>query len=64
MGAVYVVTSVQPLPAEAPMPQPIKVAIIQSAPVYYNLQASLAKAVDLIRQAARSGARLVVLGET
>ena len=46
------------------MSQLVKVAIIQAAPVYYDLQASLARATDHIREAARSGARLVALGET
>jgi len=42
----------------------VRVAIAQSAPVYLNKQASLAKALDLIQQAAKSGAQLVAFGET
>jgi predicted amidohydrolase len=42
----------------------IKVAVIQASPVFMNLEASLAKAVGLIGQAARAGANLVALGET
>ena len=42
----------------------VRVAIAQSAPVYLDKQASLAKALDLIRQAAETGARLVAFGET
>jgi len=44
--------------------QRISVSIVQARPVYYDLKASLEKAVDLITQAAQAGARLVVLGET
>ena len=39
-------------------------AIAQSAPVYLDKQASLAKALDLIQQAAKRGAQLVAFGET
>jgi len=46
------------------MSEKIKVAIIQASPVFMNLEASLAKAVELIGQAARAGANLVALGET
>src|SRR5713226_3896180 len=42
----------------------VRVAIAQSAPVYLDKRASLAKALDLIRLAAKSGARLVAFGET
>jgi nitrilase len=42
----------------------VRVAIAQSAPVYLNKQASLAKALDLIQQAAKRGAQLVAFGET
>ena len=45
-------------------PNTIRVAISQSAPVYHNKQASLARALDIIRQAAGSGAQLVAFGET
>src|SRR5258708_5297850 len=40
------------------------VAIAQSAPVYLDKQASLAKALGLIQQAAKRGAQLVAFGET
>jgi len=46
------------------MSNKIKVAIVQSSPVFMNLEASLAKAVALIEQAANKGARLVTFGET
>jgi predicted amidohydrolase len=39
-------------------------AIAQSAPVYLDKKASLAKALDLIQQAARHNAQLVAFGET
>jgi len=42
----------------------VRVAIAQSAPVYLDKQASLAKALDLIQQAAKRGAQLVAFGET
>jgi nitrilase len=42
----------------------MRVAIAQSAPVYLDKQASLAKALDLIQQGANRGARLVAFGET
>jgi len=42
----------------------VRVAAVQAAPVFMNLQASLDKAIDLIAQAAGQGARLVALGET
>jgi predicted amidohydrolase len=42
----------------------VRVAAIQAAPVLLDLERSTAKAVDLIGQAARLGARLVALGET
>lgn len=46
------------------MPDRISVAIVQAAPVFLNLEASLAKAITLIEQAARNGAQLVAFGET
>ena len=46
------------------MSEKIKVAIIQASPVFMNLEASLAKAVGLIGQAAGAVANLVALGET
>lgn len=42
----------------------LKVAIIQAAPVFMNLDASLARAVEFISEAATLGAKLVVFGET
>jgi len=38
--------------------------VVQAAPVFGNLSASLTKALDLIEQAARTGARLICFGET
>src|SRR6266481_4751739 len=42
----------------------VRVAIAQSAPIYLDKHASLAKALDLIQQAAKRGAQLVAFGET
>ena len=42
----------------------MRVAIAQSAPVYLDKRASLRKVLNLIQQAAKSGARLVAFGET
>ena len=42
----------------------VRVAIAQSAPVYLDKHASLAKALDLIQQAAKRDAQLVAFGET
>jgi predicted amidohydrolase len=42
----------------------VTVAIIQARPVYYNLNASVEKAVALIERAASQGAQLITLGET
>ncbi|MCA1616527.1 MAG: carbon-nitrogen hydrolase family protein, partial [Acidobacteria bacterium] len=42
----------------------VKVAVVQSSPVFMNLEASLEKAVGLIEQAAGEGAGLVAFGET
>jgi predicted amidohydrolase len=42
----------------------VRVAIAQSAPVYLDKHASLAKALDLIQQAAKRGAHLIAFGET
>jgi len=46
------------------MSEPITVAIVQASPVFMDLGASLAKAIELIEQAAAKGARLVAFGET
>lgn len=42
----------------------VKVAIIQAQPVYYDLPATIEKAIDLIHDAARQGATLITFGET
>ena len=42
----------------------VRVAIAQAAPVYYNKAASLAKALDLIEDAAKQQAALIAFGET
>ncbi len=46
------------------MKNTLTVAIIQAAPVYYDLKKSLARASTLIKEAAASKARVIVLGET
>ncbi|MBA3833792.1 MAG: carbon-nitrogen hydrolase family protein [Chthoniobacterales bacterium] len=46
------------------MPDLISVAIIQHAPVFMDLAASVAKATTLTEEAARKGARVVSFGET
>jgi nitrilase len=46
------------------MTQSVTVAIVQAAPVYYDLAASLDKAATLIAEAAAQGAKLIVFGET
>ncbi len=40
------------------------VSIVQASPVFMNLDASVARAVGLIKQAARKGAKLIAFGET
>jgi nitrilase len=42
----------------------LKVAIVEAAPVFMNLDASLARAIEFIGEAAAQGAKLVVFGET
>src|SRR5260370_36728259 len=42
----------------------VKVAIVQAAPVFMKLEASLARAIEYIGEAAKEGAHLVVFGET
>jgi Carbon-nitrogen hydrolase len=42
----------------------IKAAAIQAAPVYLNLDASIAKAAEIVSEAARNGAKLVAFPET
>ncbi len=46
------------------MPEPVSVAIIQCAPVFLDLKASVEKAITLAEGAARNGARVVAFGET
>ena len=46
------------------MSQKVKVGIVQASPVFMNLEASLAKAVSLIEEAAHMGVQLVTFGET
>ena len=46
------------------MTDKITVGIIQASPVFNDLQASLEKAVRLIHEAARQGAKIVAFGET
>jgi nitrilase len=41
-----------------------RVAIVQAAPVFMNLEASLTRAVKFVGDAANQGAKLVVFGET
>ena len=42
----------------------VKVAIVQAAPVFMNLEASLARAIEYMAEAAKNDAQLVVFGET
>ena len=42
----------------------MKVAVVQEPPVYLDLTASMARAVDLVAQAANDGAKLIVFPET
>jgi predicted amidohydrolase len=42
----------------------IEAAAVQDAPVYLNLDASIAKAAEIVSEAARNGAKLVAFPET
>lgn len=42
----------------------LKVAVVQAAPVFLNLEASITRAIELIGEAASQGAKLIVFGET
>lgn len=44
--------------------KPLRIAIIQHGPVHLNLEASTAKALQLIKEAAGRSAQLIVFGET
>ncbi len=46
------------------MSKTVTVGLVQSSPVFMNLEASLSKAVAQIGEAAKQGARPVVFGET
>ncbi|MEP6821265.1 MAG: carbon-nitrogen hydrolase family protein [Chthoniobacterales bacterium] len=46
------------------MPEKVTVAVIQHAPVFMDLAASMEKAVRLIEAAAQDGAQVVTMGET
>lgn len=41
-----------------------KVAVVQAAPIFLNLNASIDKAISLIEEAAKNGAKIVSFGET
>jgi nitrilase len=45
------------------MSQPFRAAVIQAAPLAFDLEASVARAVQLIAEAAGQGAQLVVFPE-
>ena len=46
------------------MRDPVSVAIVQSSPVFLDLDASVAKAITLTEKAAQNGARIITFGET
>ena len=41
-----------------------KVAAVQAAPIFLDLNASIDKAISLIEEAAKNGAKIVSFGET
>jgi nitrilase len=43
--------------------QPYKVAVVQAAPVFMQLEPTIDKGIALIEEAARSGARLIAFPE-
>ena len=45
------------------MGAPLKVAVVQAAPIWFELEASIDKAIGLIEAAAKNGAKLVAFGE-
>src|SRR6201987_4343956 len=49
---------------KSPTDRVTRVAIAQFAPVYHDKTASLAKALELLRDAASQGAALIAFGET
>lgn len=51
------------MPSAAPDSE-VKVAIVQHAPVFLNVEASVSKAISLLEHAAEQGAELVVFPET
>lgn len=59
LTATIKIEAMSTIPAE----QSFKVAVVQAAPVYLDAEATIAKSLDLIRQAADAGARLIVFPE-
>jgi nitrilase len=41
-----------------------KIAIVQQPPVYLNLEKTMARAIDLVREAAGEGCQMVVFPES
>ena len=46
------------------MSEPLRCAVIQSPPVFLNLEASVDRALELLGRASQDGARLIAFGET